>query len=120
MLVHGAIIPPRSVLEAVAAVIGSVPEPAVPAPPPPSSKGLLSRVGRHRAAASAATEAEPEPTPMLERVSVASMRMPITGFGNLTTHDAHRLVAVLKEAAAGWPVPVASLLRPLQPREPRH
>jgi hypothetical protein len=103
MLVHGAIIPPSSVLEAVAEVVDSVPEPAQ-ASQAPTSKGLLSRVGRHRAAAAAA--AEVEAVPMLEHVPVGVMRLPITGFGNLTSADANRLVTVLKEAAAGWPAPI--------------
>jgi 2'-5' RNA ligase len=103
MLVHGAIIPPRSVLEAVAAVVRSVPEPAEQQPAA-QSKGLLGRLGRHRAGqdepAVVATE------PMLEHVPVERLNMPITGFGNLTSSDAHRLVGVLREAAAGWVVPV--------------
>jgi hypothetical protein len=102
MLVHGAIVPPRSVLEAVAAVVHSVPEPAEPQPTP-QPKGLLGRVGRHRA-----PHADPpvEAPAMLEHVPVERMQLPITGFGNLTTHDAHRLVDAVREAAAGWTPPV--------------
>jgi 2'-5' RNA ligase len=40
---------------------------------------------------------------MLEHVPVDDMRLPVTGFGNLTTHDAHRIVGAIKEAAAQWP-----------------
>jgi 2'-5' RNA ligase len=43
---------------------------------------------------------------MLEHVPVERMQLPITGFGNLTTHDAHRLVDAVREAAAGWTPPV--------------
>jgi 2'-5' RNA ligase len=101
MLVHGAIVPPRSVLEAVAAVVRSVPEPAGPGPTP-QPKGLLGRVGRHRDA-----RAEPtvEASPMLEHIPVERMHLPITGFGNVTTNDAHRIVEAVREAAAGWTAP---------------
>ena len=106
MLVHGAIIPPRPVLEAVAAVVRGVAEPVQPGAPVPAAqpKGLLGRVGRHRSA-----ETTPEPaaagTAMLEHVPVDLMLFPITGFGNVTTNDAHRLVEAIKEAAAGWTAP---------------
>ena len=101
MLVHGAIVPPRSVLEAVAAVVRSVPEPAGPGRTP-QPKGLLGRVGRHRDA-----RAEPavEASPMLEHLPVERMHLPITGFGNVTTNDAHRIVEAVREAAAGWTAP---------------
>jgi RNA 2',3'-cyclic 3'-phosphodiesterase len=102
MLVHGAIVPPRSVLEAVAAVVLSVPEPVgSEASPPP--KGLLGRVGRHRAAHAAAVADTPS---MLAHIPVEHMQLPITGFGNLTTTDAHRLVEAVREAAAGWTAPI--------------
>jgi 2'-5' RNA ligase len=42
---------------------------------------------------------------MLEHVPVARMSLPITGFGNLTTSDAHRLGDVVSSAASGWPAP---------------
>ncbi|WP_457109660.1 2'-5' RNA ligase family protein [Marmoricola sp. URHA0025 HA25] len=103
MLVHGAIIPPTPVLEAVADAVRSVPEP-VEASAAPQSKGLLGRVARHRASAAPVEVAVAAP-PVLEHVPVDVMRLPITGFGNLTTNDANRLVTVLKEAAAGWAAP---------------
>jgi 2'-5' RNA ligase len=104
MLVHGAIVPPRSVLEAVAAVVRSVAEPAEPSELRTSQqpKGLLGRVGRHRAAHAEVAAAAP---PMLEHVPVERLHLPITGFGNLTTNDAHRLVEAVREAAAGWTAP---------------
>ena len=107
MLVHGAIVPPRPVLDAVAAVVRSVEEPAqaVESEPAPQPKGLLGRVGRHRSAESAPAAPAAAATPMLEHVPVDLMLMPITGFGNLTTNDAHRLVEAVKEAAAGWAAP---------------
>jgi 2'-5' RNA ligase len=106
MLVHGAIIPPRSVLDAVADVVRSVPEPAqVEAVAP--QKGLLGRLGRRRDGAESVDGAGGAVTtaPMLERVPPDRMVLPITGFGNLTTNDARRLVETLREAAAGWSVP---------------
>jgi 2'-5' RNA ligase len=105
MLVHGAIVPPRSVLEAVAAVVRSVPEPSEPGEPGPTPqpKGLRGRVGRHRAAHA---EAAVEAPSMLEHIPVERMHLPITGFGNVTTNDAHRLVEAVREAAAGWTAPV--------------
>src|SRR5215212_2189314 len=42
---------------------------------------------------------------MLEHVPIDDMRLPITGFGNLTTTDAHRLADELRTAAAGWAAP---------------
>ena len=99
MLVHGAIVPPRAVLEAVDAALRSVPVPVVaPAEAPPATKGLLGRLGRHRA--------EPEPVveapPMLEYVPVTDMKLPITGFGNLTRTDVHRVTETIREGAAEW------------------
>jgi 2'-5' RNA ligase len=102
MLVHGAIIPPRSVLEAVAAAVRAVPEPVEPVAAP-VPKGLFGRVGRHRSA-EIAPDAEAEP--MLEHVPVGQMHLPITGFGNLTTNDVRRLVDALREAASGWETPI--------------
>jgi hypothetical protein len=96
MLVHGAIVPPRGVLEAVDAVVRSVPEPRAAAERP-APKGLLGRFGRQQA------EAEVEAPAMLDHVPVADMQLPITGFGNLTMHDARRVVDSLREAAADWP-----------------
>jgi 2'-5' RNA ligase len=97
MLVHGAIVPPRALLEAVDAVVRSVRVP-VEAPVEAGSKGILGRFGRHRADAEPAAEAEP----MLEHVPVKDMRLPITGFGNLTAHDVHRVTEEIRQAAAGW------------------
>jgi 2'-5' RNA ligase len=104
MLVHGAIIPPRSVLAAVADVVRSVREPVVQAEPDeaPQAKGLLGKLGRRRAE----DPVPPVSQPMLEHVALEQMRLPITGFGNLTTNDVNRLVEAVKEAAAGWSPPV--------------
>ena len=102
MLIHGAIVAPRSVLEAVADLVRSVPEPVEAMPASQAKAGLLGRLGRRRA-----DETEPvaNAQPMLEHVPVEQMRFPITGFGNLTTHDVNRLVETLTETAAGWPAP---------------
>lgn len=98
MLVHGAIIPPRAALEAVDAVVRSVRAPVEPAPELTGSKGIRGRFGRHRADA----EPPPEPPAMLEHVRVEDMQFPITGFGNLTTHDTHRVTESIKAAAVDW------------------
>lgn len=101
MLVHGAIIPPRSALEAVAAVVRGVPAPAEVGADDAPGKGLLGRIGR-RARTEEPVAATPE---MLEHVSVDRLQLPITGFGNLTTHDAHRVVDAIGAAAGGWKAP---------------
>jgi 2'-5' RNA ligase len=98
MLVHGAIVPPRALLEAVDAVVRSVGVPVEASVEAAGPKGLRGRFGRHRA------DVEPpaEVVPMLEHVPVKDMRLPITGFGNLTTHDAHRVTEEIRQAAARW------------------
>jgi 2'-5' RNA ligase len=99
MLVHGAIVPPRAALEAVAAIVRSVPAPAVaPAGPSSSPRGLRGRLGRHRAEPDSVVEVPPA----LEQVPVKDMRLPITGFGNLTRTDVQRVIEVLRDAAAEW------------------
>jgi 2'-5' RNA ligase len=103
MLVHGAIIPPRSVLEAVAAVVRSVPEP-VEAAASASARGVLGRFGRRKEEAS-----EPEGPTMLEQVPFERMHFPITGFGNLTTGDSRRLLGAISKAAADWAAPTVRL-----------
>jgi hypothetical protein len=105
MLVHGAIIPPRAVLEAVDAVVRSVSVPVGAAPASASAqppRGLLGRFGRNR---DDATDEVAEGVVMLEHVPVERMAFPITGFGNLTTHDANRLADAIAQAASGWSAP---------------
>jgi 2'-5' RNA ligase len=102
MLVHGVIVPPRAALEAVDAVVRSVPVPGGAVEAAASRAGLLGRIGRHRAESAV-------PTVMLEHVQVDDMHLPITGFGNLTTTDAHRILDAIKDAASGWPVPTVRL-----------
>jgi 2'-5' RNA ligase len=99
MLVHGAIIPPRSVLDPLADALRSVAEPAevVPAAQP---RSRLGRLGRRRDEAPDAAVA-----PMLEPLAPARMQLPLAGFGNLTTSDAHRLADTLQEAARAWSAP---------------
>jgi hypothetical protein len=100
MLVHGAIIPPRPVLDALVDVVRSVPEPGPEATAAPQ-KGLLGRLGRRREEIAGGAA----PRPMLEHVPPEVMQLPITGFGNLTTNDSRRLVDTLREVAAGWSSP---------------
>jgi hypothetical protein len=101
MLVHGAIVPPSSALEAVAAVVRGV------VPPGEgqlggSAEGLFGRLGRARARQANPVEA---PVSMLERLPVDRLLLPITGFGNLTTHDADRVAEVIASAAVDWHAP---------------
>jgi 2'-5' RNA ligase len=101
MQVHGAVIPPPTALEAVAAVVRSVPEPVAVAPAATAAqtKGILGRFGRR----SDDDVEEPVPAPaMLEHVPLSRLTLPITGFGNLTTHDANRLADLIAEEAASW------------------
>lgn len=103
MLVRGAIIPPRAVLEAVAAVVRAVPVPVGPPGAEPSApRGILGKLGRHRAEPAQASVEVPA---MLDHEPVERMQLPITGFGNLTTHDTARLVDTIAEAAADWTRP---------------
>jgi 2'-5' RNA ligase len=102
MLLHGAIVPPRAVLEAVVGVLESVPVPAVAVveTPEPSRRGLLGRLGGRR------HEDPGEPAPavpdVLNHVPVEDLYLPVTEFGNLTTSDAHQLAGVITEAARTW------------------
>jgi 2'-5' RNA ligase len=102
VLVHGAIVPPRPVLEAVAAVVRSVPAPAVDHQPS-SPKGILGRLGRHRG------DEEDSPVAagaaVLDHVPLDLMHFPVTGFGNMTTSDAYRLAEAITEAGADWAAP---------------
>jgi hypothetical protein len=97
VIIHCAIVPPQVALEAVDAVVRSVTAPGERAAGA-ASKGLLGRLGRHRADS---TDGVGAPA-MLEHVAVDDMRLPVTGFGNLTTHDAQRVNEVIREAAAQW------------------
>jgi 2'-5' RNA ligase len=102
MLVNGAIIPPRSALEAVAAVVRGIPAPAEVAAGEPAGRGARGgRFGR-RTKSEEPVAATPE---MLEHVPVDRLHLPITGFGNLTTHDAHQVAAAIAAAAGDWPAP---------------
>jgi 2'-5' RNA ligase len=101
MLVHGAIVPPRAVLDAVDAVVRSVPIPVGPPPEAAGAKGLRGRFGRHRADVGTT----PDAPVMLEHVPVQRMTLPITGFGNLTTRDVHRVTEEIRLAAEAWRLP---------------
>jgi 2'-5' RNA ligase len=98
MLLHGAIVPPRAVLEAVDEVLRSVPVPAVDIEPPSPRKGLLGRLGGRRPDA----VEEPAAPDVVDHVPLSDMYLRVTEFGNLTTSDAHRLADVITEAARGW------------------
>jgi 2'-5' RNA ligase len=100
MLVHGAILPPPSALEAVAEVVRSAAAGQNPAPV--GGKGLLGRLARGRARDTDMGEAQDA---MLDQVPVERLRLPITGFGNLTTHDANRVAEAISAAAVAWHAP---------------
>src|SRR3954447_6042220 len=99
MLVHGAIVPPHSAREAVAAVVRAVPVSVEAGAAQQAGKGLRGRLGRHRADKAEAQPGEPE---VLSHVPVERMVLPITAFGNLTTHDANRMVEAITAEASGW------------------
>jgi 2'-5' RNA ligase len=103
MLVHCAFIPPRAELEAVAAVVRSVPEP-VEHHVEEHGSGLLGRLGRKKV--EVVDVAAP---PMLEHVPIAQLQIPLTAFGNLTVQDAEKLTHSLAEAARDWPAPTVRL-----------
>jgi 2'-5' RNA ligase len=98
MILHGAIVPPRTVLEAVVEVLTSVPVPAEAATPPPR-QGFLGRLGGRRPEA---PESRAPARDVLDHVPLTDMYLPVTEFGNLTTSDAHKLASVLTEAAGAW------------------
>lgn len=104
MLLHAAIVPPRTVLDAIAQVVRSVEEPR-PADPPPPSPAPSRRRDRE------ATEAAPPAAagPELDLVPIGQLYLPITGFGNVTAGDASKLAATLTEAAAGWSRPTVRI-----------
>lgn len=76
MLVNGAVVPPRAALEELAGVVGA-----------------------HRRAVG------PGLPPVLVDVAVDDLRLPITGFGNLTTTDAHHLADRVAASVADSAVP---------------
>ncbi len=98
MLLHGAFLPPRAVIDEVVAVVRSVVPAAEEAP---EARGLFGRRGRRRAQSDElATDQD-----LLEHILIESMSLPITGFGNLTTNDARGIAGVLGAAAREWPAP---------------
>lgn len=98
MLLHGAFLPPRAVIEEVLAVVRSVAAPVV-AEVAPERRGFFGR--RHQ---DPSGERAPGPDP-LDLLLVESMSLPITGFGNLTTTDAYAIAAALESAAGSWSAP---------------
>lgn len=100
MLLHGAFLPPRPVLEEVVAVVRAVGVPGS-AEQVPTARGLFGRRS-HRKEQTAVTEARPD---LLEHLLVEAMSLPITAFGNLTPSDVQAVVGTLGAAAAGWSPP---------------
>lgn len=102
MLLHGAIVPPRTVLEAVAEVVKAVdwPQPDKPAEPaPPPRKGLF---GRHAGRRDEVAEEPVVARDPLDRIGVDHQYLPIAGFGNVTPGDVERIAEAIAEAATGW------------------
>lgn len=96
MLLYGAIIPPRAPLDAVLDLVRSVPVPDR-APAEPAPAGFLRRRGKRERTVPALEERA-----ALDLVPPDLVHFPITGFGNLTSGDATRLVETLAAAAAAW------------------
>ena len=71
------------------------------------AKGLLGRLGRRAGPRSRS----PRPPRCSSTCRSTGCSLPITGFGNLTTHDAHRVVDAIATAAAGWKAPTAAVRR---------
>lgn len=90
---HSVFVPPRPALEELVGVARSV------ATPEPVAAAAKRGVFRRR-------EAAPQPAqPALEIFPMATMQIPITGFGNVTPSDATRLIAALGAAAREWTAP---------------
>jgi 2'-5' RNA ligase len=97
VLLHGALAPPRVALDELVDIVrASTPDPA-PDPGPDPKRGLLRR--------RPAPVVPHDVPPVLEPVAVEQLRLPITGFGNLTATDSRRMFDALTRAAAGWDRP---------------
>jgi RNA 2',3'-cyclic 3'-phosphodiesterase len=97
MRLFAAIVPPRPVLEELAAAARPDRAPAVAQPAP---RGLLRRLSG-RSSAPVASPA-PDDDPELDRPTVDQMYLPITSFGNVTTGDAVKLANALRDEAETW------------------
>ena len=106
MLLHAVIVPPPSVLAAIAHVLESFDavDAVGPSPPPRTSRFLRRRQGVAPALPAPDT-AERE----LDLIAPAAMTLPIAGFGNVTSGDATRLVDTMKNAAIHWAAPTVWL-----------
>ena len=101
MLVHGAILPPRTALEAVTDVVHAVPVPereAAAAAP----KGFLGRLGLGR---SEEPELADESPGVLEFPPLGRIQLLVTEFGNLTTNDARGLAEQITDVTREWDAP---------------
>jgi len=101
MLLHGAFLPPRAVIEEVLAIVRSVAPPV--AEEAPVARGIF---GRRHKGPSGGPAAGPDP---LDLLLADSMSLPITGFGNLTTNDAYAIAAAITAAAGSWSAPTVRL-----------
>lgn len=101
MLLNGAIVPPRTALEAVAEVVRAVdwPKPEAPAEPAPARKGFFGRRGGRHDDVIEEPVAARDP---LDHVGIDRMFLPIAGFGNVTPGDVERIAEAIADAAAAW------------------
>lgn len=102
MLLHGAIVPPRTALEAVAEVVKAVdwPKPdSSTESAPPTRKGIFGRLGGKHGDAAEEPVVARDP---LDHVDVDRMYLPIAGFGNVTPGDVEQIAEAIADAATGW------------------
>jgi 2'-5' RNA ligase len=102
MHLRAALVPPPTVVDAVAGVVAAVPVPAEEPPPAaaPAHRGLL----RRRAPATVELDAPVGPPPaQLDFVVSDQMHLPLCSFGNVTTDEQERLRRALALVAADLP-----------------
>ena len=103
MHLYAAIVPPASVLEAVADVVRHADAPVTPPPTAGPRPARSSRFGRRSKHEQNVVE-PPPPHPVndrqLEHVSPSRMQLPIATFGNVAVSDVSRLVEAIRGVAA--------------------
>ena len=94
MQLYAALVPPTDLVTDVLDTVRAVPfpEPSGPAEQP-ARRSLFSRRANARSAA-----ATPLLDPPVELTGLADVGVPLTGFGNVTTNDAHRIAQALRPA----------------------
>lgn len=103
MLLHAAIVPPRRVLDPVAAVVRTAGARDLQEQTP-SRQGFLGRLGRRGTAAADASKLYAATAAAeMELVDPETMALPVAAFGNVTSGDAVRLAAAIKIAVSDSP-----------------